>query len=145
MSLRVACMSDPCSVIKCGHQATCFQEPHVESISDILQKFNLQLNNGSSDAAASTTTSTSTTTTQPEATCRCKPGFVGNPYERCFPSNVTNGCGCERLVFTSKDDAAVAKHENSYGEFFLFDVREDGQPVYQVQSKSCVVRRKMTS
>ena len=98
ISLRVACMSDPCSVVKCGHQATCFQEPTPgESIVDILQKVQLNLSPNKTS-----TSTTSTTTSKPEATCRCKPGFVGNPFERCFPQNVTNGCGCERLVFTSK-------------------------------------------
>ena len=74
-----------------------------------------------------------------EKSAKFKMLLIVNIIDRCFPSNVTNGCGCERLVFNSKDGAAVAKHENSYGEFFLFDVRDDGQPVYQVLplSKKC--------
>ena len=118
VSLRVACMTDPCSVVKCGHQASCFYPQQGESIAEILKKLSRNPN------------VTTTTTPKPDATCECKPGFVGNPYERCYPANVTNGCNCERLVFSSRNTKAIAKHENSYGEFFLFDVR-DGQPIYQ--------------
>ena len=68
----------------------------------------------------------------PKATCVCKKGFVGNPYERCYPQKVPNGCSCERLVFSTRNPLAVGKHENSYGEYFLFDIsKEDGSPVYQ--------------
>ena len=69
---------------------------------------------------------------QENAKCICKRGFIGNPYERCFPKKIPNGCDCERLVFSTRNPLAVRKHENSYGEYFLFDVsKEDGSPVYQ--------------
>ena len=67
-----------------------------------------------------------------KATCICKRGFKGDPHERCFPKKVPNGCGCGRLVFSTRNPLAVGKHENSYGEYFLFDIsKEDGSPIYQ--------------
>ena len=113
VSLRVACMSDPCSVAKCGHQASCHFTPKSPDLS-----FLFGLNR------------TLPKDERPKASCECKDGFVGNPYDRCFPANVTS-CGCERLVFSTKNGMAIAKHENSFGEFFLFDVGKEGYPIYQ--------------
>ncbi len=39
-------------------------------------------------------------------------------------------CQCRRLIFSSRSSVALAKHRNSYGEYFLYG-EYDGTPVYQ--------------
>ena len=134
-------LKDPCSVAHCGHQATCIAPRTAESDStkkliNTLEKLNLKLNGVNNVTDVVENEDAKDVKDKPEedakATCVCKRGFVGNPYERCFPKKVPNGCGCERLVFSTRNPLAVGKHENSYGEYFLFDIsKEDGSPIYQ--------------
>jgi hypothetical protein len=42
----------------------------------------------------------------------------------------STGCNCQRIIFSSQNAVAVAKHANSYGEYFLYGAYE-GAPVYQ--------------
>ena len=39
-------------------------------------------------------------------------------------------CKCDRLIFSTQNPMARDKHENSYGEYFLFDTFDEA-PVYQ--------------
>ena len=65
------------------------------------------------------------------ASCECRDNYKGDPYSRCFPIlNQEEECKCDRLIFSTQNPMAKAKHENSYGEYFLFDTFE-GAPVYQ--------------
>jgi hypothetical protein len=41
-----------------------------------------------------------------------------------------DNCQCDRLIFSTQNPLAREKHENSYGEYFLFDHFEDA-PVFQ--------------
>ena len=70
-------------------------------------------------------------TTKPKATCECRDGYNGDPYSRCIPIFDDNEtCKCDRLIFSTQNPLARDKHENSYGEYFLFDTFDDA-PVYQ--------------
>ncbi len=63
--------------------------------------------------------------------CECRPGYYGDPYDRCYPSdNQSVPCQCQRLIFSSQSSVALAKHRNSYGEYFLYG-EYGGSPVYQ--------------
>ena len=62
--------------------------------------------------------------------CQCEEGFFGNPYERCYPVDYSDDCGCHRLIFSTQNSVALSKHHNSYGEYFLYGEFE-GSPVYQ--------------
>ena len=74
---------------------------------------------------------------QSTATCECEAGFYGNPYERCFPEDdvvdsegALEDCQCQRLLLSTQNSVSLAKHHNSYGEYFLYG-RYDDAPVYQ--------------
>ena len=142
ISKLILCFLDPCSVAHCGHQAICIPPKTSETDStkkliNTLEKLNLKLKgikNITDDVDDDVKEDDDENEKQPpqNAKCICKRGFIGNPYERCFPKKIPNGCDCERLVFSTRNPLAVRKHENSYGEYFLFDVsKEDGSPVYQ--------------
>ena len=74
---------------------------------------------------------TGSNSTTPKATCECRDNYKGDPYTRCFPSITSETeCKCDRLIFSTQNPMARDKHENSYGEYFLFDTF-DGAPVYQ--------------
>ena len=140
---HLLCFSDPCSVAHCGHQAICIPPKTSETDStkkliNTLEKLNLKLKgiknitDDADDDVVDDDEDENEKQPQENAKCICKRGFIGNPYERCFPKKIPNGCDCERLVFSTRNPLAVRKHENSYGEYFLFDVsKEDGSPVYQ--------------
>ncbi len=103
-TLKTICMSDPCSIAQCGHQARC-----------VL----LQPEEGSNS-------------TELKASCECREGYKGDPYTRCSPhlTSEASNCLCDRLIFSTTNPLARDKHENSYGEYFLFDSL-DGAGVYQ--------------
>ena len=109
LSLKVVCLDDPCSMAHCGQQARCIQ---AETATEA----------GGGGSSGNVTK------------CECNPGFYGDPYARCFPEEVEDGggegCGCRRLIFSSRSSVALAKHRNSYGEYFLYG-EYDGSPVYQ--------------
>ena len=67
--------------------------------------------------------------TSPKARCECREGYNGDAYTRCVPVLDENEfCPCDRLIFSTQNPLARDKHENSYGEYFLFDTF-DGAPV----------------
>ena len=67
--------------------------------------------------------------TSPKARCECRKGYKGDAYSRCVPELDENEfCSCNRLIFSTQNPLARDKHENSYGEYFLFDTF-DGAPV----------------
>ena len=69
--------------------------------------------------------------TPSKATCECKDGYKGDPYKRCIPNiKSSDDCKCDRLIFSTTNPMAKDKHENSYGEYYLFDYFENA-PVYQ--------------
>ena len=137
----IVIVTEPCSVAKCGHQAVCIPPKSKEADStkkliNTLEQLNLKLKGIKNISDVSINDNIDGKEDEQnedaKATCICKRGFIGNPYERCFPQKVPNGCGCERLVFSTRNPLAVEKHENSYGEYFLFDIsKEDGSPLYQ--------------
>ena len=109
VSLQVVCLEDPCSVANCGHQAECVQE-----------KIPLQPNGANNGTALY----------ESNTRCVCNPGYEGNAYERCYPSESESECNCHRLIFSTQNSVALSKHHNSYGEYFLWG-HYDGSPVYQ--------------
>lgn len=62
--------------------------------------------------------------------CVCNDGYYGDPYVRCFPIEADGDCNCQRLIFSTQNSVALAKHHNSYGEYFLYS-SFGGFPVYQ--------------
>ena len=134
-------ISDPCSVAHCGHQAICLPplppaDDSTKKLINTLEKLNIKLKGikNVTDTALDNEDEEEKKEVKEndKATCVCKRGFKGNPFERCFPQKVPNGCNCGRLVFSTRNPLAVRKHENSYGEYFLFDIsKEDGSPIYQ--------------
>ena len=132
---------DPCSIAHCGHQAVCLPplpkaDDSTKKLINTLEQLNLKLKGiqNITDIAVSNEDDKKKDDAKEsaKATCVCKRGFKGNPFERCYPQKVPNGCGCGRLVFSTRNPSAVRKHENSYGEYFLFDInKEDGSPIYQ--------------
>ena len=132
---------DPCSVAHCGHQAICLPplpkaDDSTKKLINTLEQLNIKLKGIQNITDIAVSNEENDEKDNPKesakATCVCKRGFKGNPFERCYPQKVPNGCGCGRLVFSTRNPLAVRKHENSYGEYFLFDInKEDGSPIYQ--------------
>ena len=74
--------------------------------------------------------------TSPKARCECRKGYKGDAYSRCVPELDENEfCSCNRLIFSTQNPLARDKHENSYGEYFLFDTF-DGAPVCKFESSA---------
>ena len=72
--------------------------------------------------------------TSPKARCECRKGYKGDAYSRCVPELDENEfCSCNRLIFSTQNPLARDKHENSYGEYFLFDTF-DGAPVCMLRN-----------
>ena len=72
--------------------------------------------------------------TSPKARCECRKGYKGDAYSRCVPELDKNEfCSCNRLIFSTQNPLARDKHENSYGEYFLFDTF-DGAPVCMLRN-----------
>ena len=72
--------------------------------------------------------------TSAKARCECRKGYKGDAYSRCVPELDENEfCSCNRLIFSTQNPLARDKHENSYGEYFLFDTF-DGAPVCMLRN-----------
>ena len=129
-SLRTVCMNDVCSVARCGHQVCLFlpQNPPIfwkiaSKNINIFQAKCLLENQETGDNS-----------TSPKARCECRKGYKGDAYSRCVPELDENEfCSCNRLIFSTQNPLARDKHENSYGEYFLFDTF-DGAPVCMLRN-----------
>ena len=93
-------ISDPCSVAHCGHQAICLPplppaDDSTKKLINTLEKLNIKLKGiqNISDIAVSTKDEDKAEEVKEssKATCVCKRGFKGNPFERCYPQKVPNG------------------------------------------------------
>ncbi len=102
VSMQVVCLHDECSVANCGHRAKCViggEETQLAS--------NATLTDDDTEKKAAAKKAK-------KARCKCQEGFYGNPYERCFPtdSEAASSCNCHRLLFSTQNAVALAKHHN---------------------------------
>ena len=64
-----------------------------------------------------------------QARCQCKPGFMGDPYSRCYPKVRQGRCNCNQLQIESRGPARLHQRDKM-GDYFLWGYYNN-HPVYQ--------------
>ena len=64
-----------------------------------------------------------------QAQCACKPGFMGDPYTRCYPRVRQSRCGCNQIRVSTGGPASLHQRDKM-GDYFLWGYYND-HPVYQ--------------
>ena len=63
------------------------------------------------------------------AQCACKPGFMGDPYTRCYPRVRQSRCQCHQIRVSTGGPASLHQRDKM-GDYFLWGYYND-HPVYQ--------------